>query len=99
MKKNDRRKKTARQRSEFWKKPFLNYPDERRKEEFIQRYKDRGNPEGFIKLVESNWEEWIREIQWIDSGCEKVCMVLDNLEDEINLMERVDYKEVLEEEI
>ena len=78
---------------------YIVYPDRSRKKEFIQRYKDRGNPEGFIKLVESNWEEWIREIQWIDSGCEKVCMVLDNLEDEINLMERVDYKEVLEEEI
>jgi hypothetical protein len=77
---------------------YIVYPDDRRKEEFIQRYRDRGNHENFITLVDENWDDWLSEIRWIENGCEKVCMVLDNLEDEIRHMEAVDYGEVLDED-
>jgi hypothetical protein len=75
---------------------YIVYPDKGRKEEFIKRYKERGNPEGFIKLVSDNWESWINELSSLDKGCEKICMVLDNLEDELNHLERIEYGEVLD---
>ena len=41
----------------------LIYPDKSLKEEYVQRYKDRGNPQQFISLVENNWENWITECE------------------------------------
>jgi hypothetical protein len=75
---------------------YVVYPNERRKDEFLERYRSRGNDEKFIQLISDNWEKWIREIYWIDNGCEKICMVLDNLEDELKHLERVDHGEVLD---
>jgi hypothetical protein len=74
---------------------YLVYPSENRKDEFLERYRSRGNDEKFIKLISDNWEKWVREIYWINNGCEKIEMVLDNLEDELNHLERVDYGETL----
>jgi hypothetical protein len=48
----------------------LVYPNLSIKEEFIQRYKDRGSPEKFINLLESNWGNWIGELE-LQTGCEK----------------------------
>jgi hypothetical protein len=45
---------------------YLVYPTNSRKEEFIQRYRDRGNDKNFIKLVKTNWEEWMSEFYWMD---------------------------------
>lgn len=42
---------------------FLFYPEKDRKEELIQIYKDRGNNEAFVKLLESNFENWIEAIE------------------------------------
>jgi hypothetical protein len=75
---------------------YVVYPNERRKDEFLERYRSRGNDEKFIQLISDNWEKWIREIYWINNGCEKICMVLDNLEDELKHLERVDHGEVLD---
>jgi hypothetical protein len=69
---------------------YLVYPDDRRKDEFIQRYKNRGNDENFIKLVSNNWEEWLKELWFLEDGCKKIEMVLDNLEDELNHLNAVD---------
>lgn len=33
------------------------------KEEYLERYKERGSPEAFIKLLDANFENWIREVQ------------------------------------
>ena len=74
---------------------YLVYPSENRKDEFLERYRSRGNDEKFIKLISDNWGKWVREIYWINNGCEKIKMVLDNLEDELNHLERVDYGETL----
>ena len=60
-------------------------PVPERKEEFIQRYKDRGNQEGFIKLLEGNWEKWMNEFYLDDGlGCKKISMILANLENELS---------------
>lgn len=42
---------------------YLVYPSKTLKEEYIERYIKRGNNEGFIKLVEANWDTWIEEIE------------------------------------
>ena len=63
---------------------YLVYPDSRRKDEFIQRYKNRGNDDNFINLVSNNWDEWLNELWYPEDGCKKIEMVLDNLEDELN---------------
>lgn len=49
----------------------LVYPTLDLKEEFIERYKQRGSPESFIKLVSDNWTEWIEQLQ-NQNGCKKI---------------------------
>lgn len=39
------------------------YPDISRKDEFLKNYKERGNNENFIKLLDENWESWINQIE------------------------------------
>ena len=43
--------------------PFvLVYPERTIKDEYIQRYKDRGNNDLFIDLLEKNWDNWMDEM-------------------------------------
>lgn len=41
------------------------YPDINMKEEFIERYKTRGNNDNFINLITSKWESWISDLNLI----------------------------------
>lgn len=54
--------------------PFtLVYPGLTMKEEYLQRYWDRGSTGGFVKLLEQNYESWIREL--LDQqGCDHVIL-------------------------
>lgn len=45
---------------------YLIYPDYNDKNDYIERYKERGSSDDFIKLVESNWDNWIEELDWQD---------------------------------
>jgi hypothetical protein len=38
------------------------YPDRDIKDEYIQRYKDRGNNDEFVDLLEKNWDNWMDEM-------------------------------------
>ena len=49
----------------------LVYPNIDLKQEFIERYKQRGSPESFIKLVSENWTDWIIQLQ-NQNGCKKI---------------------------
>lgn len=49
----------------------LIYPDVKLKDEFIERYKERGSPESFISLVGENWSNWIEQLE-NQKGCKKV---------------------------
>ena len=49
----------------------LVYPNIDLKDEFIERYKQRGSNEGFIKLVSDNWTEWITQLK-NQNGCKKI---------------------------
>lgn len=42
---------------------ILVYPSIDIKDEYIQRYRDRGNDEKFISFIESNWEKFIANIE------------------------------------
>lgn len=54
--------------------PFtLVYPDVSLKDEYITRYKTRGNKQQFIDLLNENWEAWINELQ-SQSGCKHVVL-------------------------
>lgn len=45
----------------------LVYPDKSLKDEYLERYKERGSPEKFIELLDKNWDKWIKECDDLDS--------------------------------
>lgn len=49
----------------------LIYPEKNLKEEYIKRYKDRGSDENFIKLLDTNWDNWLKELD-DQEGCDKI---------------------------
>ena len=49
----------------------LVYPDISIRDEYIQRYIDRGSPEAFINLLTKNWELWIGELD-TQIACHKI---------------------------
>jgi uncharacterized glyoxalase superfamily protein PhnB len=49
----------------------LVYPKKDIKDEYIQRYIDRGNDGKFVDLLKQNWENWVGELEQ-QSGCEKI---------------------------
>ena len=52
--------------------PFtLVYPDRSLKEEYIKRYKDRGNNPVFVKLLENNWNIWMDDME-NQKGCDHI---------------------------
>ena len=42
---------------------YICYPDKSLKEDFINRYKNRGNNDNFINLISNNWDKWIDDIE------------------------------------
>lgn len=51
----------------------LIYPNKNIKEEYISRYKKRGNNEGFVNLLKSNWDAWIKELEK-QKGCKHIIL-------------------------
>lgn len=57
---------------------LLVYPTRERKEEFLRNYKNRGNDENFIQLLDKNWDLWMTQIRsdnllghdefWLENG-------------------------------
>jgi hypothetical protein len=39
------------------------------KQEYIERYKQRGSSDSFINLISENWDNWITELE-NQKGCE-----------------------------
>lgn len=42
---------------------YLVYPDISLKDQYIRRYRERGNEQEFVELLEQKWEQWISQIQ------------------------------------
>jgi hypothetical protein len=51
----------------------LIYPNRSTKDEYVARYKDRGNSHQFIELVEKNWDSWIDECEE-QKGCKHIIL-------------------------
>ena len=51
----------------------LVYPDISLKEEYLIRYKERGNSSLFIEMMEKNWEKFIEECQ-NQKGCKHIVL-------------------------
>ena len=48
--------------------PFvLVYPDRSLKDEYIQRYKERGNNDAFVDLLDKNWDNWMDEMDQLEA--------------------------------
>ena len=41
---------------------YLVYPEINMKDEYLKRYKERGNDTDFIKLLDTNWDKWITDL-------------------------------------
>ncbi len=55
---------------------FLVYPTLDQKQDYLQRYRDRGSPDAFIELMTANWEKFITGCQNQD-GCIHVVLHKD----------------------
>lgn len=54
--------------------PFtLIYPNRTIKDEYLNRYKDRGNSSLFIELIDKNWDLWIDECEE-QEGCKHIIL-------------------------
>ena len=42
---------------------FMVYPDKSLKEEWVRRFKERGNDEKFIEFISNNWDNFIDDIE------------------------------------
>ncbi len=49
----------------------LAYPDIKLKDEYLERYKERGSDEKFIKLLSDNWDGWIKDLEK-QKGCKNI---------------------------
>ena len=78
---------------------YLIYPNRSRKVEWMQRFKDRGNDEAFIKFQEEHWDEFIsdmenetfpkkRVLSYNGPGCDGITVTLMN--DILGYMELLD---------
>lgn len=65
---------------------YLVYPGICRREEFIDRYKKRGNSEKFIKRIEESWESWIEDCA-TERGCKVNVLTEGNLTDLLKKIE------------
>ena len=45
------------------------YPSSSLKDEYLQRYRDRGSPKSFVSLLSEYWEEWV-----VDMSKENRCV-------------------------
>lgn len=50
---------------------LLVYPEVDLKDDYVERYKERGSPEAFINLLEKMWDTWINEMD-NQTGCDKI---------------------------
>ena len=46
----------------------LVYPKKSLKQEYLERYKQRGSPDSFITLISENWDTWLSELEE-QKGC------------------------------
>lgn len=65
------------------------YPEKHMKEVFLQRYRERGNNEGFISFISNNWDNFIDDIDFEDYGFNKISLNLDQPYITVELLKRI----------
>lgn len=55
---------------------YLVFPHESLKDMFLQRYRDRGNSESFIEILDKNWEAWLASL-YMQDGCIQIVVMDD----------------------
>lgn len=44
--------------------PYISvFPEKHLRQEYLKRYKERGSPEAFIKLLDENWRAWLDDME------------------------------------
>lgn len=79
---------------------ILVYPDKNMKEEFIDRYRQRGNSENFINLISKEWDNWIDALDCIQNHQKIVLQKGQYLSDfvfELGLEDRKDIQEHIDD--
>lgn len=51
----------------------LVYPDRTLKDEYVQRFRDRGSPEAFVNLIDGKWDEFVGQLEG-QEGAEHVVL-------------------------
>jgi len=71
--------------------PFLLiFPERELKEEYLERFRSRGNNDAFVELLEKNWDAWMDEMESL-TGCEIVRLKSGEfLGDFLNNLDRID---------
>lgn len=72
---------------------ILAYPDMSMKEEFIERYRKRGNNENFIRLISTEWEKWIQALDSVQTHSKIVLQKGQYLSDFVVELGLEEYKE------
>ena len=62
---------------------YLIYPGKRNKEQYLKRYESRGNTDEFVKLLDKNWDIWLKDLSFCEYGCSNICMCFPYLDSEI----------------
>jgi hypothetical protein len=62
---------------------YLIYPDEGRKDLYLDRFKRRGSSHEFIELLDKSWGQWLKELSFCEYGCSNVRMSFPFLDDEL----------------
>lgn len=72
---------------------ILAYPDMSMKEEFVERYRKRGNNENFIRLISTEWEKWIQALDSVQTHSKIVLQKGQYLSDYVVELGLEEYKE------
>ena len=73
------------------------FPRLKYKDLYIERYINRGNTEDFIKIVESQWDNWIKEMMEITTNCTRITVEEEYLYDVIKKMDPIWRKSDIDE--
>jgi len=62
---------------------YLIYPNHHMKDKFLRRYSDRGDESMFVKHLSDNWDAWLKELSFCDTGCKQIQMIFPYIDKEI----------------
>lgn len=52
----------------------LVYPDRSLKEEYLQRYRNRGSPEAFVTLLDTKWDSFVDDLEGVQNPTVRIIL-------------------------